>query len=124
MDDMVGHRDRACPACNAATVTLPMFTTRRRHPVTCTNCGAKLERVLPGVPYYTLAFITGMLTERAFMLFLLFIISHQWTWSAVMMAGVFVINLASSAFLNARTRVEFVEPADARRDNPGRWDQS
>jgi uncharacterized protein (DUF983 family) len=104
-----------------ATVTLPLFTTRRRHAVTCTNCGAKLERVLPGVAYYSLSFITGVLTESAFMVLLLFVILHLWTWIAVMLTGVFLINLAASAFLNSRTRVEFVDPADARRDKPGRW---
>jgi hypothetical protein len=32
-----------------------------------------------------------------------------------------LINLAASSFLNARTRVEFVDPADARKDKPFRW---
>ena len=34
---------------------LPLFTSRRRKPVTCSNCGRRLEVVYPGPSYYTLA---------------------------------------------------------------------
>jgi hypothetical protein len=121
MDGPIEYRNRTCPACNVATVTLPLFTTRRRHPVTCTNCGTRLERVLPGVPYYTLAFITGMLLEAAVPLALLLGIFHQWAWIAVIVVLLLALNLAVSAFLNTRTRVEYADIADARRDKPWRW---
>jgi hypothetical protein len=121
MDDAVEHTNRTCPACSVATVTLPLFTTRRRHPVTCTNCGARLERVLPGVPYYTLSLITALLLEAAFPSALIFALFQQWVWIAVIVAGLVVFNLGVSAFLNARTRVELADPADARKDKPGRW---
>jgi uncharacterized protein (DUF983 family) len=102
-------------------VHLPLFARRRRDPVTCTNCGVKLERVLPGVPYYTLSFIVAILIEIAMVPVLFLIFARQWSWIAVVIAAAVAINLAASAFLNARTRVEFVDPADGRRDLPGRW---
>jgi hypothetical protein len=120
-DSAVESRKRNCPACSVATVTLPLFTTRRRHPVTCINCGAKLERVLPGVPYYTLAFLTGMLIEAAVPVGLILAIFQQWSWIAVIVASLLLFNLAVSAFLNSRTRVEYADIQDARRDQPGRW---
>jgi len=121
MAGAVEHTNRTCPACGVATVTLPLFTTRRRHPVTCTNCGARLERVLPGVPYYTLSLITALLLEAAIPIALFLGFFRQWTGIAVIVAGLLAVNLGISAFLNARTRVEFVDPADARKDKPGRW---
>jgi uncharacterized protein (DUF983 family) len=121
MDNPVEHRNRTCPACGVATVTLPLFATRRRHPVTCTNCGARLERVFPGVPYYTLSFIVAILIELAVPASMLLALLRRWDWIAVTIVGGLIANLAASAFLNARTRVEFVDPADARRDQPGRW---
>ena len=89
--------------------------------MTCTNCGVKLERILPGVPYYTLAFISGMLVEVAALALLLFGFARQWGWFAVTIAALVTINLAASAFLNARTRVELADPAGARKDEPFRW---
>lgn len=121
MDGAIEYRNRTCPACSVATVTLPLFTTRRRHPVTCTHCGTKLERVLPGVPYYTLAFMTGMLLEAAVPLALILAITRQWAWIAVIVVVLLAFNLAVSAFLNSRTRVEYADVTDARRDKPFRW---
>jgi hypothetical protein len=117
----VESRNRSCPRCAAPTVVLPWFTSRRRHAVTCTNCGARLQRVLPGVPYYTLALVTGLLSEAAILPMLIFILLGKWGWIAATVIGLMVINLGASAFLNARTRVEFEDPADARKDKPGRW---
>jgi len=117
----VDSRHRACPKCGVATVKLPWFVSRRRDPVTCTNCGTKLERVLPGVPYYTLAFINGMLAEAAIPISLLLLLLGQRTWLAALVIALVTLNLGVSAFLNSRTRVEFVDPADDRRDEPGRW---
>src|SRR5215510_9485309 len=117
----VDSRTRACPKCRQATVDLPLFTTRRRDPFTCPNCGTKLERVLPGLPYYSLAFVTAVLAEIAVLIGLILAIFQQWFWMAALIAGVVVINLGISAFLNSRTRVEFVDPADGREDIPGRW---
>lgn len=121
MDGPIEYRNRTCPACSVATVTLPLFTSRRRHPVTCTNCGVKLERVLPGVPYYSLAFITGMMAEAGALASLFLSITGHWTWIAVIVAGLAALNLGVSMFLNSRTRVECVNIEDMRRDKPGRW---
>jgi len=117
----VEYRNRTCPACSVATVTLPLFTTRRRSPVTCGNCGAKLHRVLPGVPYYTLSFITALMLEASLLPLLLLGLFRQWGWIAVVVIVLLAVNLAVSAFLNSRTRVDFADPEDARKDKPGRW---
>lgn len=98
-----------------------MFTSRRRHPVTCTNCGARLERVLPGVPYYTLSFVIGMLAQVAAVPLLFLVLLQQWVWAVLTIVIVVLLNLAASTFLNSRTRVEFVDPADTREDKPFRW---
>ena len=121
MDGPIQYRNRPCPACNVATVTLPLFTSRRRDPITCTNCGAKLERVLPGVPYCTLAFIAAMLLEAAVPVSLILTIFGKWIWIAGIVAGLVALNLGISAFLNSFTRVEYANIEDARRDEPGRW---
>jgi hypothetical protein len=39
----------------------------------------------------------------------------------VIVAGLLALNLGVSAFLNARTRVEYVNIEDARQDKPGSW---
>ena len=114
-------RRRDCPACGASTVELPWFTSRRRMPVTCTNCGVKLERVLPGVPYYSLAFVTGLVMEVSLVPMLLLALVQKWLWVAAVLVALVLLNLGVSAFLNARTRVEFADPKDARKDKPGRW---
>lgn len=120
MNETVESRHRTCPGCNAPTVSLPLFTTRRRRPITCTNCGARLERVLPGVPYYALSFITALLLEAALPIALILVFFRQWVWVGLIVAGLLAINLAVSAFLNARTRVEYANLEDARADKPGR----
>jgi hypothetical protein len=77
--------------------------------------------VLPGVPYYTLSFIAAILIEMAVPASMFLALMRRWDWIVVTIVGGLIANLAASAFLNARTRVEFVDPADARRDQPGRW---
>ena len=114
-------RRRDCPACGAPSVMLPVFTTRRRSPVTCTDCGTKLERVLPGLAYYSLSFITGMLAEAGALAVLLLGWMKEWVWIAVVVSSLVLINLAVSALLNWKTRVEFFDIKDARKDQPGRW---
>jgi hypothetical protein len=110
-----------CPKCHAPSVTLPWFTTRRRNPITCTGCGTRLERVLPAVPYYTLAFVIAVMTEIAVVPIGLFGLVGRWDWVLLIAVTILAINIAASAFLNARTRIEFADPADARQDKPGRW---
>ena len=89
--------------------------------MTCTNCGVKLERVLPAPSYYTLKFIAAILLEAAILPALLLVFGMAWVWLAIVIGALVAINLAVSSFLNARTRVEYVDPADARQDKPGRW---
>ena len=112
---------RSCPHCGADTVPLPLFAGRRRSPVTCTGCGTKLERVLPGAPYYTLSFLAALMLEAALPLALLLALLRQWMWIAVIVLLLVAFNLATSAFLNSRTRIEYENIEDARRDVPGRW---
>jgi hypothetical protein len=114
-------RQRECPACGAPSVVLPVFTTRRRSPMSCTNCGAGLSVVYHAPYYYTLALVTGLLFEMSFLPVLLLLILHEWWWLAAIFAATVAINYLASAFLNSRARVEFSEPRDSRRDSPGRW---
>jgi hypothetical protein len=102
-------------------VTLPLFITRRRTPFTCTACGTKLERVLPASWYYTLNGMTALMAEVAGLLILLQLLLGKWPWAALVAVGTLLVNLGVSAFLNARTRVEYANIEDARRDEPGRW---
>lgn len=114
-------RRRRCPKCGTASIELPLFTSRRRMPVTCSSCGTRLERVFPGAPYYTLSFLTACLLEAAVLAMVVLSLFRQWWWMALVVGGLVLINLGVAAFLNRRTRVEFADPADARQDNPGRW---
>ena len=77
--------------------------------------------MLPGVAYYSLSFVTGMMSEAAVLVSFFLVLSGQWRWIALLVGFLLVTNLGVSAFLNSRTRVEFVDPADARKDKPGRW---
>jgi hypothetical protein len=119
--DPFQSRDRACPRCGAPSITLPWFVSRRRTPWTCTDCGAKLMRVLPGLPYYTLNFAIAILTEVSILPLLFLAFSKKWGWVIAVITSLVIINLGVSAFLNRMTRVEFADPADGRRDKPGRW---
>ena len=119
-DAAAPSRDLRSPECGAGTVTLPRFASRRYTSITCTGCGAKLRRVLPGVTYYTLSFVAALLLEAAFLPVLVLALLRQWAWIAVIVAVLIAFSLATSAFLNARTRVEYENPNDARRDIPGR----
>ena len=114
-------RRRDCPVCGAPSVQLPLFTSRRRSAVTCTDCGTKLERVLPGVAYYSLAFFTGIIMEASVFAMLLMAFFQKWLLIGGVIVGLVLLNLGVSAFLNSRTRVEYAEPKDARKDQPGRW---
>jgi hypothetical protein len=119
--DPIEPRNRRCPQCGATTVTLPRFASRRVSPVTCTGCGAKLRRVLPGIPYYLLSFAAAILLEGSFLPAIFLGLQRQWLWIVAIIVALVAFNLATSAFLNSRTRVEYENPDDARRDRPGRW---
>ncbi|MBC8027041.1 MAG: zinc ribbon domain-containing protein [Steroidobacteraceae bacterium] len=119
--DPVQSRDQRCPKCGAHADMLPLFAHRRVTPVTCVSCGTKLRRVFPGLPYYTLSFIAALMLEASFIPVLILAVFQQWLWIAVIVAVLLAFNLSTSAFLNSRTRVEFENPEDARRDEPGRW---
>ena len=114
-------RRRDCPVCGAPGVQLPLFTSRRRSPVTCTDCGTKLERVLPGAAYYSLAFFTGIVMEASGFAMLMMALFQKWLLLGGVILGLVLLNLGVSAFLNSRTRVELAEPKDARKDSAGRW---
>jgi uncharacterized membrane protein YdfJ with MMPL/SSD domain len=77
--------------------------------------------VLPGVPYYTLSFVVALMLEAALPLSILLGLFRQWMWIGLVVAALVAVNLATSAFLNSRTRVEHANVEDARRDKPGRW---
>jgi uncharacterized protein (DUF983 family) len=119
--DAIKYSHRHCPRCGDPGIRLPMFISRRRRPVTCTSCGVKLERVLPGVAYYSIMTLIGLLTEVAALPLLFLVFLQQWLWIAVYIVALVAIHLGVSAFLNSRARVEFADPADARQDKPGRW---
>ena|SRR5688572_32717016 len=118
---VVEYRLRPCPKCAAPSVNLPLMTSRRRNPLTCTNCGVQLERVYPGVTYYSLAFITAILGEAAALCFVFLAFFQQWLWMALIVLVIVLTNMGVTAFLNRRSRLEFANLEDARQDKPGRW---
>jgi hypothetical protein len=118
-----GHsRQRDCPACAAPSVILPWFTGRRRTSVTCANCGAMLQRVLPGAAYYTLSLVTGMLAEASVFVLLGLALLQKWLWLGGLVLALVLLNLGVSSLLNARTRIEFddTDPV-SRKEVFGRW---
>ena len=102
-------------------MTLPLFVSRRRDPITCSNCGAKLERVLPGIHYYSLRTAATVLQEAAVPGVIVLALFKGWVWVAVVVVALSLVNLGVSSFLNSRTSVEFADPKDARKDVPSRW---
>ena len=119
--DTAASNNLRCPQCGADSIRLPRFAHRRITPVSCTGCGAKLRRVLPGVPYYVLSFVAALMLEGAFLPVLFLAFLREWIWIAAIVVALLAFNLATSAFLNSRTRVEYENVEDARRDKPGRW---
>ena len=103
---------------------LPAFSTRRRLPVTCTNCGQRLEIVYPKPWYYTLSLAAGLLVELSVLPLLFLIILQQWVWFAAVIAAFTLGNYLSTAFLNARATIRVdTDPLDegSSRELLGRW---
>lgn len=120
-----GHsRQRDCPACGAPSIVLPVFSSRRRRPVACTNCGQRLEIVYPKPWYYTLSLAAGLLVELSIIPLLFLFILQQWAWIATVVAAFAVGNYLSTAFLNARAAIQ-VDDDDldevSRKEVFGRW---
>jgi len=69
--------------------------------VTCTNCGVKLERVLPGVPYYALSFIAALLVEILAVASLFLLVEHEWMWIAGVAVALFGLMLSGAALLDS-----------------------
>jgi len=107
---------RNCPACGADTVQLSLSSVRRKRRVTCTQCGAKLEVVIPGGLYSLVtlsAIILGsMLVPTLFMM----MFDKRWAMVALAVALLFALILGSNEFLNRRATVQL---APAQGPRPG-----
>lgn len=63
----------------------------------------------------------AIIMESSVFAMLMMALFQKWLLIGGMLLGLVLLNLGVSAFLNSRTRVEFAEPKDARKDEPGRW---
>jgi uncharacterized protein (DUF983 family) len=97
---------RNCPACGADTVYLSLSSVRRKRRVTCTQCGAKLEVVIPGGLYslVTLAAVIlgSMLVPTLFMM----MFERRWVMVTLAVALLFALIFGSNEFLNRRATVQ------------------
>jgi uncharacterized protein (DUF983 family) len=96
---------RHCPACGADTVQLSLSSVRRNRRVTCTQCGAKLEVVIPGAFYslVTLAAVIlgSMLVPTLFMM----MFEKRWAMIGLALALLFALIFGSNELLNRRATV-------------------
>jgi uncharacterized protein (DUF983 family) len=97
---------RHCPACGADSVPLSLSNVRRKRRVTCTQCGTKLEVIIPGAQYSLVtlsAVILGsMLVPTLFMM----MFEKRWAMVALSVALLFALIFGSNELLNRRAIVQ------------------
>ncbi len=79
---------------------LPLFTSRRRKPVTCGNCGRRLEVVYPGPSYYTLALASGLLLELSVLPVMLLVFLQRWMLIGAIVGAFLLASCLATVFLN------------------------
>jgi uncharacterized protein (DUF983 family) len=97
---------RDCPACGADTVGLSLSSVRRKRRVTCTQCGAKLEVVVPGALYGFVTLSAVILGSMLVPTLLMMMFEKRWAMTALAIALLFALILGSNEFLNRRSTVQ------------------
>jgi uncharacterized protein (DUF983 family) len=97
---------RNCPACGADTVQLSLSSVSRKRRVTCTQCGAKLEILIPGGPYSLVTLSAVILGSMLVPTLLMMMFEKRWAMVALAIALLFALILGSNELLNRRATVQ------------------
>jgi hypothetical protein len=97
---------RDCPVCGADSIRLSVLNVRRRRPVTCVSCGAKLEITVPSLPYSLITWTAAILGSMLVPVLLVMMLYRQWGSIALSIALLFALIFGSNEFLNRRATVQ------------------
>ena len=97
---------RNCPVCGADTVRLTLHDVRRIRRVTCTQCGTKLEVLVPNVLYSLVTFTAVILGSMLVPALLMLMFERRWTMVALAVALLFALIFGTNEFFNRRATVQ------------------
>jgi uncharacterized protein (DUF983 family) len=97
---------RNCPACGADSVALSLSNVRRKRRVTCTQCGAKLEIIVPAGPYALVTWTAVILGSMLVPVLIMLMFEKRWPTIALAIALLFALIFGSNELLNRRATVQ------------------
>jgi hypothetical protein len=112
---------RSCPACGADSIQLSLSNVGRRRRVTCSQCGAKLEIVVPSGLYGLVTWTSAILGSMLVPVLLLLTFARQWPTLALAIALLIALILGSNELLNRRAIVQRSPAPDPNPSALRRW---
>jgi uncharacterized protein (DUF983 family) len=97
---------RLCPQCGAESVQLSLSNVSRRRRVTCTQCGTKLEVVVPTGIYSLVTFTAVILGSMLLPALLMLMFDRRWAMVALAVALFFALIFGTNELLNRRAIVQ------------------
>ncbi len=97
---------RNCPECGADSIQLSLFNVRRRRRVTCTQCGAKLDIIVPGGQYTLVTWTAAILGSMLVPVLIMLMFDRQWATIALAIGLLFALIFGSNELLNRRATVQ------------------
>jgi hypothetical protein len=97
---------RDCAVCGADSIRLSILNVRRKRRVACVNCGAKLEIVVPSLPYNLITWTAAILVSMLAPVLLVMMFARQWGTVTLTIALFFALIFGSNEFLNRRATVQ------------------
>jgi uncharacterized protein (DUF983 family) len=97
---------RSCPACAADCIQLSLFNVRRKHRVTCTQCGTKLEVVVPNVLFTLVTLADVILASMVVQAFFLLMFERRWAMAALAVTLLFALIFGTNELFNRRATVQ------------------
>jgi uncharacterized protein (DUF983 family) len=97
---------RHCPECAADSISLSLYNVSRKRKVTCTQCGAKLEVVVPHVLYGFVTFTAAILGSMLVPVLLMLMFERRWAMVALAVALLFALIFGANELFNRRADVQ------------------
>ncbi|HEU5134902.1 MAG TPA: hypothetical protein VFU13_07140 [Steroidobacteraceae bacterium] len=118
---MRASQRRQCPQCKADSVELSLLNVKRLRRVTCPPCGAKLEIVVPDLPYRLVTWTVAILASLLAPTFLVLVFARQWATIGLAVVLLFALIFGSNEMLNRRATVQLAAEPDPRESKLRRW---
>jgi hypothetical protein len=112
---------RDCAVCGADSIRLSILNVGRRRRVTCVHCGAKLEIVVPSLPYNLTIWTAAILGSMLAPVLIVMMLGRQWGTVALSIALFFALIFGSNEFLNRRATVRRAPESDPNGSSLRRW---